>query len=689
MQQSSSPADADPSPSNLRRPWLWAAALVLLVGLVYWPTLANGFIWDDDQYVEANVALRTVQGLHDMWLKWGTIPQYYPLVHTTFWIEYHLWGLVPAGYHAVNMILHAAAVVLLWRVLVRLAVPGAWLAAAIYAVHPVCVETVAWVTERKNVLSCALALGSILAYLRYRPPDAAAADERPKEGWDYAISLSLYIAALLSKTVTATVPAVLAVIYWWKRGRLTRRDWADLAPFVAFGLGLGGVTVWLERAQVGAEGAEWSFSVADRCLIAGRVLWFYAGKLVWPYPIVFFYPRWQIDAHTPWQYLFPAAAMAVIVVLWLARRRIGRGPLAAVLIFAGVLVPALGFFNVFPFRYSFVADHFQYHACVALLALWTAVATLVTQRVAARARWLPPLAAGAVLVPLAILAHQKTYAYKDLFILYGDVLTLNPRSYAAHFNLAHEFDRLGKSDEALAHYRQGLDLLPRSQWHYSDLSHALEVTGQLSEGAAQLEEALASNLTDRERSGTYRRLADILALQGRLDEAIDNFHRALELAPRDPISLGSCAIAEANRGDSEAALKLLDEAIAIDTHSARVHRLRGSILANVGRTKEAIEAFARAVELNPVDFLAREDLAKALLLGGNAAAAQEQIALALQANPRSARAHYLSGQAFLARGEVRAAVAAFEASLRLDPQNAQAAEGLKQAREALSRARPQ
>ena len=423
------------APSNVARPpapwstWLWGGGLVLLVAVVYWPTLGNRFIWDDDSYVETNAALRSVQGLHDMWLKWGAIPQYYPLVHTTFWIEYHLWGLAPAGYHAVNMMLHAVAVVLLWRVLLRLNVPGAWLAAAIYAVHPVCVETVAWVTERKNVLSCALALGSILAYLRYRPPEGSSADEMPKEGWDYAISLGLFIAALLSKTVTATTPAVLAVIYWWKRGRLTRRDLTDLAPFVAFGLALGGVTVWLEKTQVGAEGAEWAYSLVDRSLIAGRVLWFYAGKLAWPYPIIFFYPRWEIDARAPWQYLFPAAAVAVIVALWLVRRRIGRGPLAAALIFAGVLAPALGFFNVYPFRYSFVADHFQYHACIALVALSSAAATLAARPFAVRVPWLPPVAAVAVLAPLVVLAHAKTYAYQDLFTLYNDVLTLNPRSY--------------------------------------------------------------------------------------------------------------------------------------------------------------------------------------------------------------------------------------------------------------------
>ena len=223
-----------------------------------------------------------------------------------------------------NFLLHAAAAVLVWRLLVRLAIPGAWLAAAIFAVHPVEVESVAWASERKNVLS-ALALGSILAYLRIAPPRATQTVGRLVAGSQRSmgllgLALALYVAALWSKTVTASVPAVLLVIYWWKHRAVTRRDVTRLAPFFVVGLAFSWLTAWMEKVYVKAEGQEWDLlSSVDRCLIAGRALWFYAAKLVWPNPLIFFYPRWEIDSHAWWQYLFPAAALAVIVGLWYER----------------------------------------------------------------------------------------------------------------------------------------------------------------------------------------------------------------------------------------------------------------------------------------------------------------------------------------------------------------------------------
>ncbi len=221
---------------------LWGAAIVLLVFLAYWPALGNGFIWDDDFHVQANDTLRSIDGLRRIWVEPRSIPQYYPLVHTTFWIEYHLWNLSATGYHVVNVLLHAATAILFWRLLVRLAVPGAWLAAAIFAVHPVEVESVAWITERKNVLSAALALASMLAYLRFNPAEAVErrpADDVPREwGW-YTLALALFVAAILAKTVTVAVPALLMVIYWWKRGVVSPRDVGTVRPVCRAGAGDG------------------------------------------------------------------------------------------------------------------------------------------------------------------------------------------------------------------------------------------------------------------------------------------------------------------------------------------------------------------------------------------------------------------------------------------------------------------
>jgi tetratricopeptide (TPR) repeat protein len=443
--------------------WAPGVLFVLLTAIVYWPTLGNRFVWDDDDYVQENGTLSSPAGLNAIWSDPAATPQYYPLVHTSYWIEHALWGLNPRGYHIDNLLLHAVAALLVWRLLVRLAVPGAWLAAAFFAVHPVEVESVAWITERKNVLSCVFALGSMLAYLRFAPPtpqtSLATDNARTRtNGAYYALAFVLYAAALLSKTVTATVPAVLLVIYWWKQGKFSWREAASLLPFFALGLALSAVTISLEETQVGAVGESWNLSPFERVLIAGRAVWFYAGKLAWPHPLIFFYPRWIIDASVAWQYLFPASAVGAIVTLWLARRRIGRGPLAAVLIFVGVLTPALGFFNVYPFQYSFVADHFQYHASIALIAL--AAALLVTTNgyfMPSRQR-LGWFGGCCLLAILALVAQRRTHAFQDRQTLLEDTLAQNPTAWVVPLNLGYVLFEEGKYDESIPLFQSAVKI---------------------------------------------------------------------------------------------------------------------------------------------------------------------------------------------------------------------------------------
>ncbi len=544
-----------------RSTWLWGAALVLLVTVVYWPTLNNGFISDDFITLQHNVSLRSVSGLRNIWCDFevtGKV-QYYPIVFSTFWAEYHLWGLDPRGYHIVNFLLHATAAVLAWRLLVRLEVPGAWLAAAIFAVHPVEVESVAFASERKNMLSCVLALGSLLAYLRFSSPETPSLQDAPRSaagnGWQYyALALGLYVAALLSKTVTASVPAVLLVIYWWKRGRLTRRDVARLAPFFVVGLALSYVTVWVEKTYVGAEGEAWNLPLLERVLVAGRALWFYVGKLAWPHPLIFFYPRWEIDTQQGWQYLFPLAAVGVMVGLWLARARIGRGPLAAVLIFAGVLTPALGFFNVYFFRFSQVADHFQYHASIAMAALAAAALTLGLRHFSIPSQWLTPAPATAVILPLALLAHQKTYVYNEEMTLEAETIKLHPQSWVSHQNLGIALENQAKYDEAMSEFQKGIEIREnqvRDNPARSDFQHDLAL-GYAALGSVQrrLGRAVAAEASYRRALELREKLAqdcpavylfrnnvaatcvDLGVLQlklGRAAEAKSRLQRAIEI----------------------------------------------------------------------------------------------------------------------------------------------------------------
>ena len=440
-----------------------ALALALLVVAAYLPALHAGFIWDDDAYVTANATLRTLDGLRRIWLEPGAVPQYYPLTFTSLWLDHHLWGVQPLGYHLVNVLLHGANVILVWVIGRRLALPGAWLAAAVFAVHPVHVESVAWVTERKNVLSGALYLAAFLAYLRAAGGARAA----------YGLALGLFAGALLAKTVTCTLPVVLLLVLWWRRGRV---DITPLIPFFVLGAASGLVTAWMEAHHVGATGALWRLSLLDRCLIAGRALWFYAGKLLWPHPLAFIYARWHVDAAVWWQYLFPLAAAATVAALHLARGRIGSGPLVAVLCYVATLAPALGFVNVYPMRYSFVADHFQYLASLPLIALAAAGATRLPR---------PQVIGAGVLLVLGALAWRQGLVYRDAETVWRDTLAKDPDSSMAHINLGMLLSDDGRVPEAIVHFREALRIDPEDGEAHDDLGNALASEGKLDEAIAE------------------------------------------------------------------------------------------------------------------------------------------------------------------------------------------------------------
>jgi hypothetical protein len=279
------------------------------------------------------------------------------------------------------------------------------------------VESVAWVSEQKNTLSAVFYLAAALAYLRF---DGV---RRPAP---YVLSLLLFGAALATKTVTASLPAALLVVLWWRRGRLSwKADLLPLAPFLCMGAAAGLVTAWVERTFIGASGAAFTLSVADRFLVAGRAVWFYLGKIAWPADLMFIYPRWDVDDAAPWQYLFPAAAAAALAVLFAIRGR-SRGPLAAALLFAGTLFPALGFINVYPFVYSFVADHFQYLAAAVALSAAAAAAAGVSARMPPAARTAAGCAGECVVALLAFLTFRQCAMYSDAETLWRTTIARNP-----------------------------------------------------------------------------------------------------------------------------------------------------------------------------------------------------------------------------------------------------------------------
>ena len=598
----------------------WAGLIFLATMLSYIPAMRGGYIWDDDHYITENTTLRTPDGLRRIWLEPKALPQYYPLVHTTFWLEYHLWHVHPFGYHLVNVLLHALNAILLLLLLSHLRVPGAWLAALLFALHPVQVESVAWITERKNVLSAFFYLASFLAYLRYydltvdsdqTSPGIHPATSKVKDNfWPfYPLSFFLFLCALLSKTITCSLPAAILLVLWWKRDRICWRDLPPLIPYFVVGAFLGLTTVWLERHHVGAQGAEWALSFVDRVLVAGRALWFYAGKLVWPYELTFIYPRWQIDAGAWWQYLFPVAAMAVIFALWLLRHRIGKGPLVAVLFFAGTLFPALGFFDIYPMRYSFVADHFQYLASMGLIALGAATVSILLTGLGPWQRKSGLALCLTVVLIFAIQVWQQGTIYTDAETLYQDTITKNPNSWMAHNNLGLILKAQGRHHEAIAHFSRALQIRPNDAEVHNNLGNVLALKGETEKAIANFIKALE---LEPNLPGAHNNLGNVLEHQGKINEALYHYSKALQLKPTFADAYFNLGNLQARQGKSEEAIVNFTLALQLKPKFAEAHNSLGVVLARQGKLKEAIDHFREAIDINPHFRQAHRNLSIAL-----------------------------------------------------------------------------
>jgi tetratricopeptide (TPR) repeat protein len=647
---------------------LAAALLVAMAMVAYWPATHCGYIWDDDQYVVENEALRSAGGLWDIWTDVWETPQYYPLVHTSYWLEYHLWGLRPGGYHVVNILLHALGALLLWRVLALLRLPGAWVAAAVFAVHPVHVESVVWITERKNVLSGVFYLAAALAYLHYalRP---AGAEGRGRSTWLYAAALALFVCALLSKTVTCSLPAAVLLVLWWKHGRIAWRDVVALVPFFVLGIAFGLWTAWLERYRVGAVGPEFDLTLLERCLIAGRALWFYVAKIVWPASLAFIYPRWVIDVGIWWQYLFPAGAAAVVGVLWLTRQRLGRGPLVAVLFFAGTLVPALGFFSVYPHIYSFVADHFQYLASIGIIALLVGAGFGWAVRLGRRGPYAAAVVSAVVLAALGALSWRQALVYTDLETLWRDNLHKNPGAWIAHNNLGTVLQADGRTNEAISHYREALKLAPQYAQAYMNLGGALQVQGRFEEAIDLCLEAIR---IDPDDPRAFNNLGAALLSRGHVDEAIVHLRHAIELRPGFASAHGNLGLCLRAQGDLDRALNHFRRAVELQPEDAMLQANLGTGLYDLGEYRPAAEHLRRAVELRPGNADMQYSLGLILQADGDLETAVSQYRRTLELNPDRPGARARLGASLSGLGRHEEAIECFRAILRKRVDDAEA-----------------
>ena len=599
-------SDAPPSPLTPHRALAAAVFLLAATLVAYGPALRGGFVWDDFDYVADNPALRSLDGLRAVWFHpgWGekhrpgAVRQYYPLVYTSFWVEHHLWADHTLGYHLVNVVLHAGAAWLAWLLLRRLRVPGAFVAAAVFALHPVHVESVAWITERKNVLSAVFALLALLAYLRFDDLRRAADDGPPGRPWRwYAAAVALFLAALLSKTTAAALPAVLLLLLWWKRRRLRPADWFPVVPLFLLAAAMGTLTLWTETRVVGTAEIAQRLAPAERLFVAGRALWFYAAKLAWPHPLIFIYPRWDVSVADRLQAVYPVAAVAAVILLWMLRPRLGKGPLVAALVFGGALVPALGFFDVyFQMAYTYVADHFVYLSSLALIALAVASGAALLTRLGSPGRRLAPVAAALVLLALGALTWRQAHAWTDEETLWRDTVAKNPEAWMAHLNLGSRLAMRRELDDAEEAYRQCLRVRPGQPLAHYGLAKVCAWREDFQDAVYHFNRAVDSSpdFTD-----AHYELARALQRLGRVHDAVRHYRQAIRIDFRHTPAHYALAGLLEGQGDLAGALDHYAAALQHAPDFAPARFALGRVTLAQGRARQAVAHFREALALRP------------------------------------------------------------------------------------------
>ena len=647
-----------------RRGALAVLALGLLTGVCYLPAMLwGGLIWDDFIWSQSRAVLEW-SGLSTIWSWPSRIERevhYWPLTYTTIWLEHKIWGLAPAGYHVVNVLLHLLNSLLVWRLLLRLAVPGAWVAAAVFAAHPTHVESVAWIIERKDVLSGLFYLTAVLVWLRFL--------EQPRP-WRYGLTLLLFVAGLLSKSIVVTLPAALLILQWWKDGRIAVRDLRRVAPFFLVAL----LITAVDLSSIGSRYSLLDYSLPERMLVASRALWFYAGKLAWPTDLTVIYPRWDISLGDPWAWLYLAGATALAATLWFMRHRVGRGPLAGALFFAVTLSPVLGFVNHGYMKYSLVADRFQYLAGIGVIAVLIGAAVHGAGRLPVRLK----LGATGLLVVLLALLGTMTWRqagiYRNKVTFFSHIVSLNPKARSAHYNLNIALARAGRREEALAAARMAVETRPDHTDAYAILGGALIHTERFVEAEEILRRALE---IDPGHKNSRREMATMLRVQGRREEALQAYRALLEIDPEYPLAhayIGDILLqlhryAEAVEPLSKA-LTLIKAAPSLRSDlptAGSLHVLLGRALQGLGRLQTGEAHFRRALQLDPRNMEALEYVAASHFRRKRYRKALHLYRTQLEIDPDKATTHANIGATLYYLGWSEEALQSLERALSLDP----------------------
>ncbi len=665
--------------------WGFVALIYLLALISNWPAMHGEFLWDDSAHV-TRPDMQSWDGLARIWTDVQATQQYYPVLHSTFWIEHQLWGDNTFGYHLINVLQHAFAACLLALILRRLWAPSAatadgtvsntaprrvpagaeWLAAALFVVHPVCVESVAWISEQKNTLSLVFYLLAALVYLRF---------EAKRRRLAYAGATLFFILALGSKTVTATLPAALLVTLWWKNGRLSwRRDVMPLLPWFVLAISAGLSTVWIEKNLIGADGDHYALSLAHRFPLAGRTLWFYFSSLLWPTNLAFFYELWDVPQRAAAWTFHLLAAVSTTVVLWSIRTRY-RGPLAIWLLFAGTLFPALGFFNVYPFSFSYVADHFQYHASISIAAGAAALIALLLKRSTAPARLVVATLCGVVLLTLVNISRTESGHYVDNETLFRANSELVPNNWMARHLLGAAISlQPGREEEAIVHFQKAIELNPKDADSTYRLGAVLiNIPERESEAIALFKRAI--ELRPNFAEAHYRLALYIQKDPARTAEAIEHYRLAIETKPLFAEPRYQLANLLAKIPDQwPDAMAQYEETLRIKPDFPEAHNAYGREVAKVpSRRKLALEHLKKAISLNPNFAEAHFNLASVLAtFPGRMDEAIHHFEASLQLKPTQVGVYFSLANAYAASRRFDKAIQNYEIVLRYMPDFAQA-----------------
>jgi protein O-mannosyl-transferase len=599
---------------------VWPALLIVAAGLwAYGPAFHGGWVWDDTLEVTQNPVLRDPAGLARIW----TAPvgsDYFPLKTTVEWLEWRRWGESPAGYHAVSIALHLLGAFLFWRLLEKFGLRLAWAGGLLFAVHPLAVESVAWVSELKNTLSLPFLLLAMILFLEGEDPGR----EKSRRRLRRALSLLCFLAALLSKTSGVMFPAVLLLHAWWRCGRIGRRDLLAAAPFFAVALLLGLVTVHFQsRLALGPWTIPWG-GPGSRLAVAGRNLVFYLRTGLWPAGLLPIYPRWSVLPPAAAQVLPWLAVLAVGAGLATRRRAWSRAMLFGLGCFVLNLLPVLGFVPMSYFHITWAADHLAYLPLLGLIGLATAGLDLVR----------PRLAAGVGIALLAVLLAGVSRRYAESFhddgTLWTRTLEGNPSAWLAHNNLANFLVVRGQREAAMGHFAEAVRLKPDYAEAHYNWGLALALAGRLPEAVSHYEAALRLR---PDSAVMQEKLGNALVNLGRPEEAAARYRKALELNPASAEAEANLGVALVQLGRIPEAISHAEAALRIDPGYVAGHVNLGNALARVGRTAEAIEQYQAAQRMGAADPNLDFNLATALLQAGRKAEAISQYEASLQLRP--------------------------------------------------------